>query len=245
MDSTTVRFGKRVYSHRSYSHRSYSHRSYSHWSLLLLSLSILPVARGQEPVTVDSVPSETVELAVATSAGAPVTYLPLSRHERWHGFLHETFLGTQPALQIFGTALLDHIGHAPTQWGVGFHGYTHRLENRFFSTMIDGGVHYGLAAVLHQDTRYLSAHDGRFGYRVGHALERTLFTYNQSGGRVFDVSGLAGIYAGTMIPMFWHPRGYSPLGQGVREGDFGVMFQAGNNLIREFRPDIQRLFSKK
>ena len=69
--------------------------------------------------------------------------------------------------------------------------------------------------------------------------------YNQAGGRVFDVSGLAGIYAGTMIPMFWHPRGYSPMAQGVRAGDFGVMFQAGNNLIKEFRPDITRLLAKK
>jgi len=186
-------------------------------------------------------------LAIAPAPGAPAlnTYTPLTRHERWHGYLHETFLGTQPALQIFGTALLDHLGHAPTQWGVGFHGYTHRLENRFYSTMIDGSVHASLAALLRQDTRYLPAHDGRPARRVGHALWRTFFTYNQAGGRVFDVSGLAGIYAGTMIPMLWHPRGYSPMAQGVRAGDFGVMFQAGNNLIKEFRPDITRLFAKK
>jgi hypothetical protein len=184
-------------------------------------------------------------VALATTPVASTTYTPLTRHERWHGYLHETFLGTQPALQIFGTALLDHIGHAPTQWGVGFHGYTHRLENRFFSTMIDGSVHYSMAALLRQDTRYLAGHDRRVGRRVGHALQRTLFTYNTTGQRVFDVSGLAGIYAGTMIPMFWHPRGYTPLGQGLRAGDFGVMFQAGNNLLKEFRPDIQHLFTKK
>jgi hypothetical protein len=41
---------------------------------------------------------------------------------------------------------------------------------------------------------------------MGHALERTLLTYNESGGRVVDVSGLVGIYAGTMVPMVWHPR---------------------------------------
>jgi len=45
--------------------------------------------------------------------------------------------------------------------------------------------------------------------------------------------------------MFWHPRGYSPLAQGVREGNFGAMFQAGTNPIAEFRPDITRLFAKK
>jgi hypothetical protein len=212
-------------------------------SCMILALSVLPGIWAQEPVTADT--TETVAVAPTPIASTDQAYTPQNRHERWHAYLHETFLGTEPAAQIFGTALLDHIGHAPTQWGVGLHGYTHRLENRFFSAMIDGSVHYGLAAILRQDTRYLPSHDRRVTHRMGHALERTLFTYNQTGERVVDVSGLAGIYAGTMIPMFWHPRGYSPMAQGVRTGDFGVMFQAGNNLIREFRPDIERLFAKK
>jgi hypothetical protein len=146
---------------------------------------------------------------------------------------------------IFGPALLDHIDHAPTQWGVGLHGYTHRLENRFYSTMIDGSVHSALAALLREDTRYLPGHDRRVGKRLGHALERTFFTNDQTGQRVLDIPGLAGIYAGGMIPMLWHPRGYTPFGQGVKAGDFGVMFEAGNNLVKEFRPDIVRLFTKK
>jgi hypothetical protein len=216
-------------------------RRCSRWSCCLLALSTLPGAWGQEPVTADG----TDVLALAPTPVASTAYTPLTPHERWHGYLHETFLGTEPAIRIFGTALLDHIGHAPTQWGVGFHGYTHRLENRFYSTMINGSVHASMAAVLHQDTRYFRSHDRRVVRRMGHALERTLLTYNSAGERVVDVSGLAGIYAGTMLPMFWHPRGYSPLAQGVRAGDFGVMFQAGNNLIKEFRPDIQRLFAKK
>ena len=216
-------------------------RSCPRWSCITLALFALPAIWGQEPVIADS--TETV--ALAPTPMASTEYKPLNRHERWHGYLHETFLGTEPALHIFGTALLDHIGHAPTQWGVGLHGYTHRLENRFYSAMIDGSVHFGMAALLHQDTRYLPSHDRRVAHRMGHALQRTLFTYNQAGERVVDVSGISGIYAGTMLPMFWHPRGYSPMAQGVRAGDFGVMFQAGSNLMREFRPDIERLFAKK
>ena len=96
---------------------------------------------------------ETAALSLATSPAVATgnNYTPLTRHERWHGYLHETFLCTQPALQVFGTALHDRLGHAPTQWCVDFHGCTHR---------------------------------------VGHALERTPFTYNESGGRVVDVSAL-------------------------------------------------------
>ena len=115
---------------------------------LLLALSILPGARGQE-----SLPVETAALSLAASPAVATgnNYTPRTRHERRHGYLHETFLCTQPALQVFGTGLLDRFGHAPTRWGVGSHGCTHR---------------------------------------VGHALERTPFTYNESGGRVVDVSAL-------------------------------------------------------
>ena len=208
---------------------------------LLLALPALPAIWAQDAGSPDAPDTTTLApVAVASSI-----YTPLNRHERWHGYLHDTFLGTQPAVRVFGTALLDHVGHAPTQWGVGFHGYAHRLENRLYSTAIDGTVHASLAAALHLETRYLRSHDRQVGKRIGNAFERTLFTYNDAGGRVFDVAGLGGIYAGTMLPMFWHPRGYSPLGQGVRAGNFGVMFQAGNNLIKEFRPDVQRLFAKK
>jgi hypothetical protein len=215
------------------------------WIGLFLALSVLPGVWGQESLTVEETATLAPMPTPVVAAGNSFTYTPLTRHERWHGYLHETFLGTRPALQIFGTAFLDHLGHAPVQWGVGLHGYTHRLENRFFSTMIDGSVHSAMAALLRQDTRYLPAPDRRAAHRVGHALGRTFFTYSQTGERVFDISGLSGIYAGTMLPMFWHPRGYSPLHQGVQEGNFGVMFQAGNNLFKEFRPDIVRLFVKK
>jgi len=133
------------------------------WACSILALSILPGVWGQEPAMTDG----TDMLTLAPTPVASASYTPLTPHERWHGYLHETFLGTEPALQIFGTALLDHIGHAPTQWGVGSHGYSHRLENRFYSTMIDGSVHASLATLLHQDTRYLRAHDRRVGRRMG------------------------------------------------------------------------------
>jgi hypothetical protein len=49
---------------------------------------------------------------------------------------------------------------------VGIHGYSRRLQNRIYSTMIDGTVHFGMAALLHQDTRYLRSPNGGAGYRT-------------------------------------------------------------------------------
>lgn len=205
----------------------------------LLVLAVSPAARTQE--VDDALPV----IAPAVAVSGRSAYVPLTPHERWHGFLHETLLGTRPAIQIFGTAFLEHLGRQPVEWGLGAHGYAHRVENRVCSTVIDGAVHSSLAAALHYDTRYLSTHDGTIPQRVRRAMMRTFFTSNQSGGRAFDIAGLGGIYAGSMLPMYWHPRRYSPTAQGVRAGNFGVMFQAGSNLFKEFQPEIKKLLARK
>jgi hypothetical protein len=207
-------------------------------ALLWVALPILP---AQDPAVART--SGDVSLVAAPAAAQP--YIPQTVHERWHGYWHETLLGTQPAVRILGTAFLEHLGRQPHEWGMGVQGYSHRVENRLYSTMIDGTVHDSLAALLHHDTRYLPAQSHNPWRRVGHGLRRTFFTYSQSGARVFDISGLGGIYAGSMLPMYWHPRRYSPLGQGVRAGNFAVVFQAVSNIAKEFQPDLKRLISKK
>jgi hypothetical protein len=206
---------------------------------LLLSLAVLPGARAQEA------PREEVTVAPAEAAPGTSEYIPMTAHERWHGFLHESLLGTRPAALILGTAFLDHIGRAPRAWGLGVRGYAHRVQDRLGATVIDGGVHSSMAALLHQDTRYWQSPDHRPVRRVAHAFERTFFTRNDSGKTVFDISGIGGIYAGTMLPMYWHPARFSPLNQGVKAGDFGLMFQTASNLFKEFEPDLKRLVSKK
>lgn len=163
-------------------------------------LAVAEGARAQDPVL-----AEPDGAAPAAQEVVVSHFVPQTPHERWHGFWHENLLGTRPAIQIFGTAFVEHLGRQPGEWGLGGRGYAHRVENRIFSTLIDGTVHASLAAALHHETRYVPCVDPRAMGRVRHALRRTFFTYNQSGGRVLDVSGLAGIYAGTMLPMFWHP----------------------------------------
>jgi hypothetical protein len=181
-------------------------------------------------------------LADAAAVMAVVNSVPpLTPHERWHGYWHENLLGSVPALRIFGSAFLEHIGREPREWGLGAHGYTHRVENRLYRAMVEGTVH----SALHHETRYLPLRQGSGANRVRHAIERTFVTTNDSGGRVFDISGLGGIYAGTMLPMYWHPRRYSPLAHGVRAGNMGVTFQAGSNLFKEFQPDLKRLIAKR
>jgi hypothetical protein len=207
----------------------------------LLGSIALSGAAAQETAASD-VPDASAKAAEPPAVPA---YLPLNARKRWHNYWHDTIFGPRPALSILGAAMVEHIGRQPVEWRLGAQGYARRVEDRFYSAMIGGTVHSSLAALLHQDTRYLATQDPSRTHRIAHALARTFVTNNDLGHQVFDVSGLAGIYAGAMLPMYWHPRHYSPWDQGVRAGNFGVIFHAGSNLLQEFQPDLKRLFSRQ
>ncbi len=78
--------------------------------------------------------------------------------------------------------------------------------------------------------------------RTGHAILRTFLTYDRTGHRVFDLPGLAGMYCGSMLMMYWYPRGYGPLTTGVQVGNFTVAVQSVVIIVKEFSPDIKRVF---
>jgi hypothetical protein len=140
-------------------------------------------------------------LVVDPSSG--VAYTPMSAHERWHGYLHENLLSSKFVLQLFGSAAMSHINRENKQWGLGSRGYFHRVGNRLLISAIDGSVHSSLATALHHDTRYWRYRgDGNGLQRVGHAIERTFLTYNESGHRVFDISSMAGIYGSSMLSTY-------------------------------------------
>jgi hypothetical protein len=60
-----------------------------------------------------------------------------------------------------------------------------------------------------------------------------------------DVPGLSSIYAGSMLMMYWYPRGYDPLTNGVRNGNIAVGVTAGIYLIKEFSPELKKTFHRR
>jgi len=201
-------------------------------------------AQGPAPLEAPVAPASAP--ALATESSSLPAYAPMSAHERWHGYLHENLLSSKFGLQLFGSAFISHLTRDPVEWGLRSHGYFHRVEDRFLTTSVDGAVHSSLAAALHHDTRYWRYRGNGHGLqRAAHAIERTFLTYNESGNRVFDISGLAGIYGSSMLSTYWNAHYTDPLGQGVRFGNAGVIAQAGANLVQEFGPDLKHIFLRK
>jgi hypothetical protein len=73
-------------------------------------------------------------------------------------------------------------------------------------------------------------------------VSRTLHTYNREGERRLDIGGIAGSYGGPMVMTTRYLSKYTALGYGVRQGNLAAAITTGIYVIREFSPELKRLF---
>ena len=171
-------------------------------------------------------------------------YIPLNGQQRWRLFLNENFsLTTGAYFRAFGSALPDHLDNRPESWDQGAEGYLRRVGDRFARFTLSSALEHAGATVSGQDPRYVRCKCDGFWRRFGHASQMTLLTYNSEGQKRFFWSRFAGAFGGEAISAAWNPevrwdvRGYQ-----------GAIQQVGAtwvfNVIREFSPDIKRVFAR-
>lgn len=210
--------------------KSVSAAQLSRWLVLVASilLSAIPRAWAQ-----DALPS------------LPAKYSPMTKKERWSQYLNENFTKQGAYFRAFGASLGDSTANKPAPWAGPAERYSLNFASQFARFTIAGTVQSSMAAALGYDTRYQRCECKGGWKRAESALSRTLLTYDSSGRRKFDVPGLAGIYAGSMLMMYWYPRGYDPLANGVRNGNIAVGVTAGIYLIKEFSPELKKTFRRR
>ena len=167
-------------------------------------------------------------------------YQPLSGEQRWQTYLHDNFETPGAYFRAFGASIGEHYPANPSTWPSGAAGYFTDVGSQFGRFTIDGTIDASMAAALRYDPRYLSCGCHGAFRRTAHAVLRTFMTYDQSGQRVPDLPGIAGVYGGSMLMMYWYPREYSPLSRGVQVGNFSLGVQGVVNIVKEFAPDIRR-----
>ena len=169
----------------------------------------------------------------------------MTNKQRWSQYLNDNFLKPGAYFRAFGSSLGDSTAKRPTTWGGPSERYSLNFASQFARFTIAGTVQSSMAAVLGYDTRYHRC-ECRGGWkRTGHALSRTFLTSDSSGRRKIDLPGLSGIYAGSMLAMYWYPRGYGPLTNGVRNGNIAVGVASGIYLIKEFSPELKKVFHRR
>jgi hypothetical protein len=172
-------------------------------------------------------------------------YVPMTGQERWHDYVRQNFAQPGAFFQTFFTALGDQTGNVPSDWGGGANKFPQRLASEFARFTIGGTIASTIDAGLRQDTRFFRCACRGAMARTAHAVSRTFLTYNRDGKRRLDIGGIAGIYGGPMVMTTWNPSRYTALGYGIRQGNMAAGITTGIYVIREFSPELKRLFRQR
>lgn len=80
---------------------------------------------------------------------------------------------------------------------------------------------------------------------TGNAIEMTLLTRDHRGRLIIDAAQLAGAYGSGMISTTWYQSSGGAAAQDSRTGNLNLALMAGINLVREFQPELKRVFGPR
>jgi hypothetical protein len=212
---------------------------------------------------VDSQASSAAQTATASSAGTstvedekqrlkvnPVTglavafqpsYTPLTGTERWKLYFKMTYLSAGPYFSPIMTALLlDQANGTPRQWGGGFPGFGRRLASRAGNAVLQGTFQAPLAALLHEDVRYIPTSQHSFQSRAIHAVLYSFLTYNDKGHPTLNIANLTAFYASTAVTTAWLPGIQNAARYTFVNASEQIGLSFPLNVVQEFWPEIRR-----
>lgn len=174
----------------------------------------------------------------------PAPYVPLTSHQKFELFTHRTY----SPYTFFSAAFDAAYAHVTDTWpdyGRGASGY----GKRYGATVADAEARsffmsYLMPSLLHQDPRYFSSTSTKFWPRLLYASSRVFITRADSGQDTFNSSLLAGAAITTVLTNAYYPRTERSVGDTMNRFGGGLLGAVQTNVMREFWPDITRLFHK-
>jgi hypothetical protein len=202
---------------------------------------------SQERSPADEKDGRNVEINPITGVGtvSATNYQALTGEDRWRLYFKQNFTTVGAYLGMFMGSVLDQVGNQPPEWGKGISGYGERLASRFGSGVVQGTIQASACAVIGQDPRYIRSASEHTWSRAGHAFLYSVLTYNNEGKPRLAVATLGSYYSSSMIATSWLPSRYTPLGDGVRDGNRQVILAGLSNLVQEFWPEVRKIMGRK
>lgn len=178
-----------------------------------------------------------------TSSGAAFT--PLKGNERWKLYWTQNYFSVGAYFgPVITSLVLDQATGSPSQWGGGFGGYGLRLASRTAGAIIQGTVQAPVAALLHEDVRYISGSKPGFKRRLVHSIVYSFLTYNDKGRPTLNIANLGGYYASAAISTTWLPGSNSVGKYTLTNGSEQIALNVPVNMLQEFWPDIVQKFHR-
>jgi len=181
-------------------------------------------------------------LAVAPQSN----YTPLDLNERWKLYSQMTFASAGPYFSPLVNALaLDQANGTPREWGGGFAGFGRRLASRAGNAVLQGSFQAPLAAVLHEDVRYIPTSQRSIPGRALHAVLYSFLTYNDKGHPTPNLANLTAFYASTAVTTIWLPGIGKAAKYTFTNASEQIALSFPLNVVQEFWPEIrQHLFRR-
>lgn len=183
--------------------------------------------------------------ALVTPAQPPAAYTPLTSGQKFHIFIQQTYSIYTVANTAFDAGWAQLTDDWPA-YGQGMEGYGKRygalLANHEASSFFGNFL---FPTVLHQDPRYFRMGPGHSIFSRGfYAASRVLITRADSGHNTFNSSSLLGMLFVDGLTNAYYPRPERGFGDTMSRFGGGVLSNAETNLLREFGPDMMRIFHR-
>jgi hypothetical protein len=133
---------------------------------------------------------------------------------------------------------IDQWRNIPPAWGQGAVGYADRFASAEGYVAAHNAVATGFDIGLHLDPRYRRMPGAPFKARLWNAVSQTFVANKDSGGKMINVSELAGNFSAGFIANAWEPNGYNSPLNGLERGALGLGYHTVKNLLREFLPNL-------
>ena len=145
-------------------------------------------------------------------------------------------------LRVGVSAGFQQLLGTPDEWGGGAEGYGRRFASSFGANALRQSITFGLVATLREDPRFFRSGKTGFGERLKSALTQTLVCHTDSGGRSFAFGRVGGAFGSELISNVWRPKSVNTTGDALERGGSTLAVTAGTNVLREFLPEIKKLF---
>jgi hypothetical protein len=192
----------------------------------------------------DTIPYSSPNRKETTTQSEPAAYAPLSAHCKLNLFVKQasspyTFASAGfQATEAHATGQWPHYGGGTQGWGKRFGATLANTESRRFIQ------DFALSTILHQDPRYFPSHSTTLVSRAWYGATRVVITRNDKGDNTFNTSELLGALFTSALQNSYYPRQDRNFGETMNRFGGALSSDAIGYLLREFTPDIKRLFRK-
>jgi hypothetical protein len=192
----------------------------------------------------DAIAQSSADAKQATVTNGSFAYTPLSADCKFHLFLKSTYSPYTFASAGFQATWAQAMEQWP-HYGGGAQGWAKRFgatladteSRRFIQT-------FALSTILHQDPRYFPSCKRTFISRVWYSATRVVVTKNDSGDSTFNTSEFLGALFTSSLQNSYYPRHDRTFGDTMNRFGGALSSDAIGNLLREFTPDMKRLFRR-